>query len=292
MTRYFVQSVLLLAVFLPGRGFHSVAEAAAPIIFGVAGPLTGDNAEYGALWKRGFDIALDEINSSGGVNGRPIELVYEDTRSEPKQAANIAQKFVNDSSILAELGDFSTNATWAASPIYQRGGLIQLAFNPSHPELTKGGDYVFQVCPTQTDQAKALAVVTTDNLHAKRVAILYLNTDFGKAVRDQVAEQLGAKGVKVVADEGYQPTDKDFKSQLTKVKSLEPDVIILGSYYTDAAIIMRQARDLGIKAIYIASSSVHSPALFAIGGDAVNGLITLSVFNFVNPTATQRNFIE
>ncbi|MDR1534802.1 MAG: ABC transporter substrate-binding protein [Planctomycetota bacterium] len=276
-------------LFILGIGL-SAAEAGEPIVFGVAGPLSGDNAEYGALWRRGFDIALEEINGSGGIAGRRIEVVYEDSRSEPRQAASIAQKFVNDPAILAELGDFTTTATWAASPIYQRGGLIQLAFNPSHPELTKGGDFVFQLCPTQSDQAKALATVTAERLRAGKVAILYLNTDFGKAVRDQVAEQLRAKGIEVVADEGYQPTDKDFKSQLTKVKALEPDVIVLGSYYTDAAIILRQARDLGIKATYIASSSVHSPALFTIGGDAVEGLITLSVFNFANPNPTQRSF--
>ncbi|MDR1519244.1 MAG: ABC transporter substrate-binding protein [Planctomycetota bacterium] len=268
-----------------------IVNAGDAIVFGVAGPLSGDNAEYGALWRRGIDIALEEINGQGGINGRKIEVIYEDSRSEPRQAANLAQKFVNDATILAELGDFTTNATWAASPIYQKGGLIQLAFNPSHPELTKGGDFVFQLCPTQTDQAKALSKVVTDRLRSRKVAILYLNTDFGKAVRDQVAEQLRSKGVEVVADDGYQPTDKDFRSQLTKVKSLNPDAIVLGSYYTDAAIIMKQAKDLGVKADYVASSSVHSPGLFAVGGDAVNGLITLSVFDFVDPTPTQSNFI-
>lgn len=261
------------------------------IYVGVAGPFTGDNAEYGTMWKRGLDIALEEINAKGGVKGRPIKIVYEDSQSDPKQAANIAQKFVKDERIIAELGDFTTNATWSASPIYQKAGLVQLAFNPSHPELTKPGDFVFQLCPTQATAAIELANLATDKLHAKKIAILYLNTDFGKAVKDNIVSASTAKNVEVVATEAYLPTDKDFKSQLTKVKELNPDVIVLGSYYTDAALIIKQSRDLGINSTFIASASVHSPALFTLGGEAVNGLITNSVFNFANPGPTLKQFI-
>jgi branched-chain amino acid transport system substrate-binding protein len=261
------------------------------IYIGVAGPFTGDNAEYGITWKKGLDIALEEINGKGGIKGRPIKLIYEDSQSDPKQAANIAQKFVKDDRIFAELGDFTTNATWSASPIYQSGGLVQLAFNPSHPELTKPGDYVFQLSPTQADQAIALANLAADKLKAKKIAVLYLNSDFGKAVKDNVVKATTAKNVEVVATEAYLPTDKDFKAQLAKVKALDPDVIVLGSYYTDAALIMKQAKDLGLRSTFIASASVHSPALFTLGGDAVNGLITLSVFNFANPGATLKQFI-
>lgn len=283
--------LLITMVLASGCGQGTPAKGENAIVIGVAGPFSGDNAEYGAMWKKGLEIALEEINGKGGVKGRPIKLVYEDTQSDPKQAANVAQKFAKDEQILAELGDFSTNATWAAAPIYQSAGLVQLAFNPSHPELTKPGDFVFQLCPTQADQAVALAKVSVEQFKAKKVAILHLNSDFGKAVRDKVVEQLNAKQVEVVATEAYLPSDKDFKAQLTKVKALEPDVIVLGSYYTDTALILKQAKDLGIKATFIASSSVHSPALFTLGGDAVNGLITLSVFNLANPSPTLKQFV-
>jgi branched-chain amino acid transport system substrate-binding protein len=196
----------------------------------------------------------------------------------------VAQKFVRDSRILGELGDFTTTATWSAAPIYQRAGLVQLAFNPSHPELTRPGDYVFSLAPDQSVQAEALANVAITNLGAKRLAILNLNTDFGKAVADNIANAAKARGVEVVAREAYLPTDKDFKTTLTKVKEAKPDVIALGSYYTDAALIAKQARELDVGAQLIASSSIHSPALFTLGGTAVNGLITMSVFNFGTPS--------
>lgn len=259
---------------------------------GVTGPLTGDNAEYGAMWKKGFEIALEEINEKGGINGRPLELLFEDSQSDPKQAANIAQKFVSDERVVAQLGDFTTTATWASSPIYQNAGLVQLAFTPSHPELTKPGDYVFQLSPTQKDEAKALADVALDKLQARKIAIIHLNTDFGKAVRDMASEQITQKGGQILTTESYLPTDKDFKAQLTKIKELKPDLIILGSYYNDAALIVKQAKDLGIDGPFLSTAAVHSPALLSLGGEAVEGLITLSVFDLEKPGPTLKGFTE
>jgi branched-chain amino acid transport system substrate-binding protein len=267
-------------------------QSAEPYYVGVTGPFTGDNAEYGTMWKKGFEIALEEINADGGINGRPIELLYEDSQSDPKQAASIAQKFVADERVVAQLGDFSTTATWAASPIYQSAGLVQLAFTPSHPQLTKPGDVVFQLSPTQADEGKALANVALNVLKAKKVAIIHLNSDFGKAVKDMAAEQITAAGGEVLTTQSYLPTDKDFKSQLTEIKKLNPELIILGSYYTDAALIVKQAKDLEINATYLATAAVHSPALLTLGGKDVEGLITLSVFDMDNPSPTLKSFTE
>ncbi len=282
-----VKIIALLALIF---GFPVQGIAADPIYFGVAGPFTGDNAEYGIMWKRGFEIALDEINGSGGIDGRQIELVYEDTQSDPKQAANVAQKFSRDDRILGVLGDFTTSATWAAAPIYQRSGLVQLAFNPTHPKLTGPGDYIFSLAPDQSVQGEALASVAIDTLHAKKIAILHLNTDFGKAVADNIEAAAKKRNVEIVAREAYLPTDKDFKTILSKVKEQKPEVIALGSYYTDTALIVKQARELNVESQFVASSSIHSPALFTLGGDAVNGIITISVFNFATPTPLLQQF--
>jgi branched-chain amino acid transport system substrate-binding protein len=285
---------MAVLILLPVLALAPIVGAAdkEPLYFGVAGPFSGDNAEYGTMWKRGYALALEEINGAGGIDGRRVELIYEDTQSDPKQAASVAQKFSRDGRLLAVMGDFTTSATWAASPIYQRAGLVQFPFNPTHPELTKGGDYVFSLSPDQSFQAETLAEVAIDVLGAKKLAVLNLNTDFGKAVRDNIVKAAGARGVEILATEAYLPADKDFKSILAKVKALNPDVIVLGSYYTDAALIMRQAKDLDINALFVASSSVHSPALFTLGGDAVNGLITISVFNFANPSPLLRQFTD
>ena len=122
------------------------AQSSDPITLGVSGPLTGPNAQYGAQWKQGFDLALDEINAAGGINGRPLAYVFEDSQSDPRQTVAIARKFVADERIVVEVGDFSSAASMAASPIYQRGGLVQFGFTNSHPDFTKGGDFMWSNC--------------------------------------------------------------------------------------------------------------------------------------------------
>src|ERR1700679_990388 len=113
----------------------ALAESAEPILLGVSGPLTGPNAQYGAQWKQGFDLALDEVNGNGGIKGRPLAYIFEDSQSDPRQSVAVAQKFVADKKIVAELGDFASPASMAASPIYQKAKLVQFGFTNSHPDF-------------------------------------------------------------------------------------------------------------------------------------------------------------
>src|SRR5580704_19600710 len=111
-----------------GATAASAQATGEPVVIGVSGPLTGQNAQYGAQWKKGFDLALEEVNARGGVRGRPLQYVFEDSQADPRQTVAIAQKFVGDPKIVVEVGDFSSTASMAASPIYQRAGLVQFGF--------------------------------------------------------------------------------------------------------------------------------------------------------------------
>ncbi|USU19064.1 ABC transporter substrate-binding protein [Paraburkholderia fungorum] len=249
-----------------------------PILIGVSGPLTGQNAQYGAQWKAGFDLALDEINSHNGINGRPLNYVFEDSQSDPRQSITIAQKFVNDPRIQIELGDFSSPASMAASPIYQHAGLVQLGFTNSHPDFTKGGDYIWSPSVSQADAQPLLADLAVKTLGLKRVAVLYLNTDWGRTSKDVFVKAANERGAQVVAAEGYQPTEKDFRATLVRVSAANPDGIVLISYYSDGAQIARQARTSGINLPIAAASSVYSPKFLELGGEAVNGVATNTSF--------------
>src|SRR5471032_3579731 len=194
---------LALGVALSGSA-NADSPKGEPIILGVSGPLTGQNAQYGAQWKKGFDLALDEINGRGGVKGRPLQYVFEDSQADPRQTVAIAQKFVSDPKIVVELGDFSSTASMAASPIYQRAGLVQFGFTNSHPNFTKGGDFIWSNSVSQADEQPRLAKYAAD-LGFKHVAVLYLNTDWGRASQNVFGEAAKAQGLDVVASEGYQP---------------------------------------------------------------------------------------
>src|SRR6266700_203835 len=162
----------------------AVAQSSEPILLGVSGPLTGPNAQYGAQWKQGFDLALDEIYASGGINGHKLAYSFEDSQSDPRQSVAIAQKFVSDPRIVMELGDFSSPASMAASPIYQRAGLVQFGFTNSHPDFTKGGDFMWSTSVSQADEQPLLAQYAVKRLGLKKLAILHLNTDWGRTSRD------------------------------------------------------------------------------------------------------------
>lgn len=226
------------------------------ILLGVSGPLTGPNAQYGAQWKQGFDLALDQINGAGGIKGRPLRYVFEDTQSDPKQTVAVAQKFVADRRIVAELGDFASPASMAASPIYQRAGLVQFGFTNSHPNFTKPGDFIWSNSVSQADEQPLNAAYAVKRLGFKRIAVLHLNTDWGRTSKDHFVVAAKALGAEVVATQGYLPEEKDFRSTLVRVRDANPDSLFLVSYYADAALIVRQARQTGLTVPAAASSSI------------------------------------
>lgn len=263
-------------------GFPALATAQTasgdPIVIGVSGPLTGPSAQYGTLWKQGFDLALEKINASGGIKGRPLAYTFEDSQSDPRQAIAIAQKFINDPKIAVEVGDFSSTASMAASPLYQRGRLVQFGFTNSHPKFTDTGDYMWSNSIPQSQEQPLVADFAIKTLGMKKIAVLHLNTDWGTTAKNLFVEAAGKLGAEVVATEGYLPDEKDFRATLVKVKAANPDGIILESYYNDGALIARQIRDLGIKTPIMGVGSIYSPDFIKLAGPAAEGVYSSVYF--------------
>ena len=265
--------------------------AGEPVTLGVSGPLTGPNAQYGAQWKKGFDLALSEVDAAGGIKGHPLTYQFEDSQSDPRQAVAIAQKFVSDPKIVVEVGDFSSTASMAASPIYQRAGLVQFGFTNSHPNFTKGGDYMWSNSLAQTDETPRLARYA-GSLGLKRVAVLHLNTDWGRTSEKIFLDTAKTLGLEVVASEGYQPDEQDFRSTLVRVRDAKPDGIVLISYYSDGALIARQVRSVGLKEPIVAIGSVYSPKFIELGGADVEGVYTESTFFPGDSRPDVRSFVD
>ena len=262
-----------------------------PVTIGVSGPLTGQNAQYGAQWVKGFDLALGEINAAGGIKGHPLAYQFEDSQADPRQAVTIAQKLVSDPRIVVEVGDFSSTASMAASPIYQRAGLVQFGFTNSHPNFTKGGDYMWSNSLAQTDETPRLARYAAD-LGLKKVAVLHLNTDWGRTSEKIFIESAKALGIEVVASEGYQPDEQDFRSTLVRVRDAKPEGLVLISYYADGALISRQVRSVGLTQPIVAIGSVYSPKFIELGGKGVDKVYTESNFFPGNTRPEVKGFVE
>jgi branched-chain amino acid transport system substrate-binding protein len=276
-------AAILLAACAPiqpvATGTSAAGEGEGPIYIGVSGPLTGPTARYGEQWKKGFDLALEEINGAGGINGRPLEYIFEDTQSDPKQSVVVAQKFVADPRIIVELGDFSSTASMAASQIYQRGGLVQFGFTNSHPDFTNaGGDYTWSNSVTQAQASPALADFAVTDLGVNRLAVFYLNNDWGVSSFDLFVPRIEELGAEIVSSAGYLAEEVDFRSALTEARDANPDAVILLSYQADGALIAQQMQQAGLDVPIIGASPIQSPDYLELGGDAVEGTYILGQF--------------
>lgn len=268
------------------------ARAADDVRVGVSGPLTGEAAQYGEQWQRGFALALAVINGhGGGIGGRRLVLEFEDSQNDPRQAVAIAQKFVADPGIVAELGDFSSTTSMAASPVYQRGRLVQLGFTNSNPKFTLGGDYMWSPGASSNEEQPQLADLAIGRLGFRRPAVLHLDTDYGANAAQLFTLAAKQRGAEVVASQGYLPDERDFRSVLTRVKQARPDGLVLESYYSDAALIVRQAREAGLDVPIVGNGSMFSPKFIELAGAASEGVYTESEFVPQDPRPEVQAFV-
>ncbi len=272
-----------------GGGNAGGDSSGEPVRFGVALPDTGNSAQYGEYFRQGFDLALQEINAAGGVQGRQVELVYEDTQADPAQAPQVAQKFVDDQSILAVIGDFGTPATAAASQIYQDAGLVQFAFSASGSAVTEPGDYVFATWVSQEHEAPRLAEFAAET--GKKAAVFYHDTDWGQETYGFYQNGEQSSGIEEVYSTAYDPASTDFRPLLLAAKNANPDVIVLISYAADGALITAQAREIGIETPIVGISSIYNQQFIELAGDAAEGVQTLSYFTPENDDPKVQQFI-
>lgn len=247
-----------------------------PIVIGVSGPKTGNQAEYGKNWEEGFQIALDEINAAGGIQGHPVELDFQDSQGEASQATTIAQRFVSDESVLGVMGDFSSATSMVASPLYQRGGLVQLGITNSHPDFTETGDFIFATSVTQEVEGREVA--TKAGALGDKIAVIYLNNDWGSTAFDIIEEQIAADGNELVYSTAVEETSTDFRPQLLAARDAGADAIVYYTYYASTALLAQQADQAGLDIPELAVSSNYAPEFLELGGEAVEDIYLNTVF--------------
>ncbi len=286
------KTLLLAGAIATGFGMATTAQAGDTIKVGVSLPLTGDWAEYGDFIKKSVTMVINKTNKEGGIDGRKIELVIADSRGDPKESVLIAEKFVADPDIIAEIGDFSSSSCMAAAPTYEKANMTQLSPTSSHPDFTKKGKNMFRVIGTQAAEGPFNAKWAVKDLGAKTVATVFINNDWGVAANKYFTEAVKKMGGKVIAMEGFAPGEKDFSSVMSKIKRANPDVLYLPVFYADAAAIMSQARRIHYKPTVLSTGSLYSPKLIEQGGKSVEGLMTSAVYFPNNPAPVSKAFTE
>jgi len=241
---------------------------------GLQAPMTGDNGQYGVKMKEGVELAFKMVNSKGGVNGKKLELVVGDDKSTPSEAVAVVNKMVTRDGVKAVIGGFNSSPTLASQEVTGAAKIPHLHLGAS-PDLSRtGNEYLFRVILTDSIYVPALMKYMVETQKTKKIAALFEMTDYGTSLAEAAKKEGEKLGASFVAVEAYNPGDKDFSAQITKIKALNPDALMVAGLYNEAALISQQARQAGLNVkLFSPADGVDSSQLVTLGGKDVEGYI-------------------
>jgi branched-chain amino acid transport system substrate-binding protein len=234
--------------------------------------LTGKEATFGISSHEGTLMAIEEINAAGGVLGKQLELLTEDTQSKSGEPATVVNKLIARDGVVGILGEVASSRSLEAAPICQQNKIPMVSPSSTNPKVTEVGDYIFRVCYTDKFQGDVIANFATKTLQAKKVAVFTdVKSDYSKGLAKYFKEQFIKNGGQIGAELDFNGGDKDFKAQLTAIKATNPDGVFIPGYYTDAALIAIQAKQLGLNVPLFGGDGWESEKLTEIGKESVEG---------------------
>ncbi|MGI8965487.1 MAG: ABC transporter substrate-binding protein [Limisphaerales bacterium] len=232
--------------------------------------LTGKEATFGQSSHEGTLLAIEEINAAGGVLGKKLDLLTEDTQSKAGEPATVVNKLISRDGVVAILGEVASSRSLEAAPICQQNKIPMISPSSTNPKVTETGDFIFRVCFIDPFQGTVMANFATKTLKAKKVAVFTdTKSDYSKGLAKFFKEQFTKNGGQISAELDYNGGDKDFKGQLTAIKSSSPDGVFVPGYYTDVALICIQAKQLGLNIPFFGGDGWESEKLTEIGKEAV-----------------------
>lgn len=288
---------ILLCVFsascIKKNGTAQSGAAKNEIVFGEYGPLTGPESAFGVGGHRGTELAVEQINRAGGINGKPVRLVTYDDEGKSDVAVTVVTKLLTQDNALAILGEQTSTRSIAAGAVAQSYAVPMVSPSGTNPKLTQLGDYIFRVCFIDPFQGAVMAKFAAENLKLKTAAILRdVKSDYSTGLDDYFKKRFTALGGKIVADTTYSAGDLDFKSQLTAIKAAKPDLLYIPGYYTDAGLIARQARELNYKGELMGGDGWDGEQLFQIGGKSIAGAYFSNHYSNDDKSPTVQTFLR
>ena len=237
---------------------------------GFFAPMSGAQASFGKDAVNGAELAIEEINLAGGVLGHPVKLIIKDTESQPEQTTAVVTELINTDKVAALVGEMATDRSLIAAPLAQASGIPMITPGATNEKVTAAGDYIFRACYTDAFQAAVMAKFAR-SIDVEKAAILFdASNPYGSGLMEAFKADFLKHGGTIVAEEFYRAGDTHFTAQLNAIKEKNPDSIFLPSYYPEAALIIRQARQLGIDAPFLGTDGWDSTEFLKVGGQAVN----------------------
>jgi branched-chain amino acid transport system substrate-binding protein len=264
-------ALLLASLFLFVVCFSSPARA--DVVIGLAGPLTGQYAAIGEQLRRGAEQAVADINAAGGINGEKLVLRAADDACDPKQAVIVANRFASDG-VKFVVGHFCSGSSIPASKVYSEEGMMMVSPGSTNPALTDAGyPTIFRVCGRDDQQGSIDGLYIVKHFPGQKIAIVHDNSTAGRGQAEEVKKAINAAGVKETLFDSYVPGQRDYSSLISKFKQNGIQVLFIGGYYTEAALIARQINDQGAKIQIVGGDGLVTDDFWSIAGPAAEGVL-------------------
>ncbi|MGI6036258.1 MAG: branched-chain amino acid ABC transporter substrate-binding protein [Limnochordia bacterium] len=285
---------VVVMVFLLGLLTITGAAAPKPIRIGLQGPITGAWAYEGEMAVNSVQIVADQINGAGGVLGRPIEIVVGDDQGSPRQGALVAQRMVSDG-VVAVISSYGSSVTEPSAAIYEEAELLSIGYGATAERLTERGlKFFFRTCFRDDRQGQFFAALVDDVLKVKRVAIIHDNTTFARGLAEAAKRFLEkSPAAELVFYDAVTPGEKDFSPILTRMRTAAPEVVYFTGYYPEAGLILYQARNLGIDALFVGGNAAINDEFVTIAGldVALGSIVTQEPLPTDLPFPEARDFL-
>lgn len=275
--------VVVLAIVLT---LTQTREKPNEIKIGAILPLTGDNAVYGVEIKRGIELGAEEVNRKGGINGRALTIIFEDDQANPQKSISAYKKLTQVDEVSLILGGVFSASSLAIAPLAQRDKIVLLSPTSSAVDLTNAGPWFFRIYPSDTYDGVFLANFVFNNLKAQNAAVLYLQVSSTTAIAKVFEEKFSFLGGKIVLSEGHAEGTTDFRVTLSRLKDIEANIVFLPSYLKEMAIILKQAKELGVNTQFLSISTFNDPKILELAGNAAENVLFSTPY--FDPTAADK----
>ena len=283
---------LLFAFACERKGGPGAGGQTGPIVIGYYGDLTGRTSNFGQSTKAGVEMAADEINKAGGINGRQITILSEDDEGRPEKAATVVTKLINQDRVVALLGEVASGNTLAAAPKAQAAKVPMISPSSTNPAVTQVGDYISRVCFIDPFQGAVMAKFAANTLKAKKAAIMLdFNSPYSRGLTEFFEASFKKLGGEIIDKQSYTQGDRDYKGQLTAIRAKNPDVIYVPGYYGEVGVIAKQAKQLGINVPLLGGDGWDSTQLWDLGGDSLNGDFISNHYSVDDPSPAIQKFV-
>jgi len=240
------------------------------ITIGCVLPLTGEGANYGRSVKEGVDLAIQEINQAKMLD-LPVNVIYEDDKMDPKEGVNAVNKLINSDKVNLIIGPFGSSITLAVAPIANKNKVVLLGASATADNIKDAGDYVFRITPPNSKQGNDVATFCFNKLKAKKAAIIFQTNDYGTTLKIAFESEFKKLGGEISIVEGVDLGTKDFKTQISKIKSKQVDVVFFPLHVVESGIFLKQSKELGLDVKFISCDGAMVDDLLKISGDAAEG---------------------